>query len=129
MISILGYLHFSLSEVKYLGHVITADLRDDKDNERQRRVLYAQGNMLVRKFYMCSEDVKTQLFRTFCTPMYIAQLWWNYSNSSSSMRKLKVAYNDVMRMLLGLPRFQSAIVKCLCAVGFVIVRPQLGTYL
>ena len=61
---------------------------------------------------MCSEDVKAQLFRTFCTPMYTAHLWRNYS--SSSMRKLNVAYNDVMRMLLGLPRFQSASQMFMC---------------
>ena len=93
-------------EVKYLGHIITNTLRDDKDILRQRCVLYAQGNMLVRKFYMCSIEVKIQLFRTYCTPLYTAQLWWNYS--AAALRKMTVAYNDVLRMLLGVPRHTSA---------------------
>ena len=30
---------------------------------RQRRMLYAQANMLVRKFHYCSDEVKVNLFR------------------------------------------------------------------
>ena len=93
-------------EVKYLGHIISNTFRDDKDIFRQRRTLYAQGNMLVRKFYMCSIEVKIQLFRAYCTPLYTAQLWCNYNRAS--MRKLTVAYNDALRMLIGLPRHASA---------------------
>ena len=40
--------------VKYLGHFISNTLRDDKDDLCQCRQLYARGNMLLRKFYMCS---------------------------------------------------------------------------
>ena len=32
--------------VKYLGHIICSDLSDDEDMMRQRRYLYAQGNVL-----------------------------------------------------------------------------------
>ena len=38
----------------------------------------------------------------------------NMRKHSSSMRKLNVVYNDVMRMLLGLPRFQSASQTFMC---------------
>ena len=54
-------------EVKYLGHYLTSDLSDDKDIYRQRRMLYAQANMIVRKFSMCSASVKFTLFKAFCT--------------------------------------------------------------
>ena len=60
--------------VKYLGHIICNDMTDDEDMMRQRRQLYAQGNVLSRRFYMCSLEVKNVLFRTFCTPMYTCQL-------------------------------------------------------
>ena len=63
------------TEVMYLGHFFTEDLSDDKDISRQCRKLYAQGNMLVRKFHMCSPDVNVALFRAYCTPMYTAHLW------------------------------------------------------
>lgn len=54
-------------EVRYLGHIISNDLSDDKDMYWQCRKLYAQANMLRRKLFMCSVPVKVQLFRTFCT--------------------------------------------------------------
>jgi hypothetical protein len=94
------------AEVKYLGHFMTDDFRDDMDINRQCRKLYAQGNTLLRKFHMCTADVKVGLFRTFCTPLYTAQIWWNYR--MYSIRKLNVAYNDIMRLLLRLPRYHSA---------------------
>ena len=56
-------------KVKYLGHIICNDMSDDDDMMRQRRQLYAQGNVLSRRFHMCSPEVKNVLFRTFCTPL------------------------------------------------------------
>ena len=94
-----------MAEVKYLGHYIVDSLRDDKDLNRQCRNIYAGGNTLLRKFAMCTADVKAKLFRTFCTPLYTAPLWWIYR--AYSLRKLTVAYNDVMHLLLCLPRWHS----------------------
>ena len=94
------------SDITYLGHYITNDLTDDKDILRQRRKLYAQANMLCRKFNMCSLTVKTALFRAYCTPLYTAHLWCRYKRGS--IRSLTVAYNDCMRLLLGVPRSSSA---------------------
>ena len=62
--------------------------------------------MLLRKFSMCSHDVKIHLFQTYCSPMYTAQLWWSYNKSS--IKKLYIAYNNVFRMLHRLPRDCSA---------------------
>ena len=49
---------------------IFSDLSDDEDMMRQRRHLYAQGNVISRSFHMCSIAVTNTLFRTFCTLMY-----------------------------------------------------------
>ena len=73
---------------------------------RQCRQLYARGNMLLRKFYMCSTEVKLTLLRTFCSPIYTAQLWWNYT--VASIHNLHVAYNNVFRLLLNQPKYCSA---------------------
>ena len=94
------------SNCKYLGHIIDDKMQDDADMLRQRRMLYAQDNMLVRKFHFCSVEVKVNLFRAYCTPLYTAPLWVNYK--SESLRKLKVAYNDALRILLKEPRGGSA---------------------
>jgi len=47
-----------VTKVKYLGHIIRNDLNDDDDIQRQCCKLYGQANVLARKFYMCTEDVK-----------------------------------------------------------------------
>ena len=55
-------------EFRYLGHVITAYCRDDKDIERQFKRKKAVGNMLVNKFSVapmeencnCSSHIVTQ---------------------------------------------------------------------
>ena len=94
------------SKAKYLGHVITDQLSDDDDLYRQRRILYAQANMLGRKFHSCSPEMKVNLFRAYCTPLYTAPLWVKFKKAS--MYKLQVAYNDCMRILLKKPRWSSA---------------------
>ncbi len=93
------------SVAKYLGHFCNDDPSDDKDIARQCCKLYAQGNTLVRKFHMYTPEVKVNQFRTYCTPLYTAHLWFNYCKYS--MNGLKVAYSDAMRMLLRIPRYIS----------------------
>ncbi len=58
------------NKIKYLGHFCTDELNDDADIERQCRRLYAQSNTLVWKFHMCTPEVKVNLFRTYCSPLY-----------------------------------------------------------
>ena len=68
--------------------------------------IYAQGNALVRKFYMCTETVRMSLFKSYCTSLYTSALWCNYR--LESLRKLCVAYNNVFRKITFLPRDCSA---------------------
>ena len=69
-----GMILHVVASYKYLGRYITDDLSDDDDINRQRRTLFVQGNIILRKFNMCSLGVKLTLFRTYCSPMYTAQL-------------------------------------------------------
>ena len=43
--------------VKYLGHVISADMKDDLDITRQCRQLYTQGNMLLLVVFTCARTM------------------------------------------------------------------------
>ena len=92
--------------MRYLGHIISSNGKDDKDIMRQCQQLYARGNVLLRKFHMCSMDVKVKLFNTYCSPMYTAQLWWNHT--VYSFHRLNVCYNNILRRLLRRPRYCSA---------------------
>ena len=70
-----GMILHVVASYKYLGHYITDDLSADEDINRQGRTLFVQVNIILLKFNMCSLGVKLTLFRTYCSPMYTAQLW------------------------------------------------------
>ncbi|XP_048487054.1 uncharacterized protein LOC125490781 [Plutella xylostella] len=91
---------------KYLGHILTEDLRDECDIERERRALSIRCNMLARRFHRCSSDVKITLFKAYCQNMYTCHLWIKYTRRA--MSTMRVQYNDAYRTLMRLPRFCSA---------------------
>ena len=92
--------------VKYLGFIIKEIFCDDDDMSRQLRSLYYRANSLLQKFNKCSIEVKKTLFNSYCASMYCPHLWVNYTKCMYN--KLKVAYNNVFRRLLGYRKFDSA---------------------
>ncbi|CAK1584651.1 unnamed protein product [Parnassius mnemosyne] len=95
-----------VSQFKYLGHMVSFDLKDDADIERERRALSVRANMIARRFARCSVPVKVTLFRAYCTSFYTSSLWVDYTQKQYNA--LRVQYNNAFRMLLGLPRYCSA---------------------
>ena len=91
-----------VDKFKYLGHYISNNLSDKEDISRQRKKLYAQGNSLIRKFHMCTLDTKLALFNTYCSPMYTAQLWTNYTRTS--INSLYTAYHNILKSLIGVSK-------------------------
>ena len=94
------------NSIKYLGHYLSEDMNDNIDIGRQIRCLYAAANSLKGHFVGCTVDVKCRLFKAYCQQLYTCSLWNNFS--VASMKKLRVAYNDAFRIVLGLPRWTSA---------------------
>ena len=91
---------------KYLGFVFSENKKDDADMLRQLRSLYAKANRITRMFHYCTVDVKLLLIKSYCTSFYCGYLWSDYKASSFS--KLRVAFNNVYRRVLGLPPWSSA---------------------
>jgi hypothetical protein len=87
-------------KVKYLGVIITNDQKGDCDIKRQMKSIYCRGNILIKKFKHCSEDVKVKLFKSYCTSLYCSQLWCQYK--IETVRKLQTAYNRIFRNFMGL---------------------------
>ena len=83
--------------------------------KRQMRKFYANINILSRKFAKCSPNVKCTLFNTFCSNMHCPTMWYN--GTVTAMRKLRIAYNNSHRRLLGIPKYNSA-VRCSCNTSF-----------
>ena len=99
---VIGYV----DRFRYLGHIITSSFTDDEDIAREIRNLYVRGNTIIRKFGFLNLDTKRTLFKSYCYSLYTCSLWSKYCQAS--LNKLKVAYNDIMRQLVGVPRWHSA---------------------
>ncbi len=104
--------------MKYLGVILLSDLKDDKDITHQLRCFYASANALIRKFSTCSRSVKILLVESYCCNFYCGSLWTEYTKKC--MYKLKVAYNNVFRKLLGFKSRDSA--------SFMFVSNGIGTF-
>ena len=91
-----------VNNFKYLGHHLCDNRSDSMDIERQRKKIFIQGNSLLRKFFMCTLEVKIKLFETFCSPLYTAHLWTNYTNTE--INKLYSAYHSSLKILVGVPK-------------------------
>ena len=95
-----------VEEFKYLGHIISADLSDNKDILSQNKKLCARGNMVIRKMKSCSEEIKCLMFKTFCYAIYGAGLWSTYN--IATLNRLRVNYNNILRRLMNVPPWSSA---------------------
>ena len=62
--------------------------------------------MFLRKFVKYLPDVKCCLFKTNCCKIYCAPFW--YDSTKAAVKNLKVAYNNSLRKLPGLPSHNSA---------------------
>ncbi|KAG0715726.1 hypothetical protein GWK47_011270 [Chionoecetes opilio] len=68
--------------------------------------LLVVGNTLQRKFSYCSREVKMELFRSHCYSIYCNSLWSRYK--VATLNRPKVCHNDILKWLLGLPRWCSS---------------------
>ena len=91
-----------VEEFRYLGHVMTADCRDDKDIKKQFIRQNAVENMLVRKFSVVPIEAKIQLCKLYCYPIYGCAL--RRHSYQNSIRKLTASFSDTFKRLVNVPR-------------------------
>ena len=95
-----------VEEFRYLGHVMTAYCRDDKDIKKQSWRQNIVGNVLVRKISFVPIQAKIQLFGSYCYPIYGCDLWRH--SHQNSIRKLTVNFSDTFKRLINVPRYTSS---------------------
>ena len=74
-----GAVLSQVSRQKYLGYSICDNMFDNDDIPRQTRCTYTRGNTIINKFRNCSSDVKSKLFKAYCTNFYGINLWSLYN--------------------------------------------------
>ena len=94
------------SLTKYLGCMIHESGKDDEEIMRQMRLLYARANYFLRVFHNCSMHVKLNLFQSHCATFYCPYLWTRFAVGTHN--KIRVAYNNVYRKILGFCARDSA---------------------
>jgi hypothetical protein len=88
---------------KYLG-VLNDKFNDDDDLRRQTRSIYSRGNVIVKWFKQCNDEVKSQLFKSYCSNFYCSQLWSEQKYLVSTIRTVNVAFKRIFRALFGIKR-------------------------
>ena len=114
-----------VSKKGYLGYIISSNDKDDFAVQKECRAVYARGNMLLRKFKICSTEVKKQLFTSYCSFFYCCALWCNFNKTS--LQDLQVAYNNIFRLLMNLP-YRCRVSPHFIALGmnhFSVIRRKL----
>ena len=104
----------AVDKCKYLG-IIVSETNCDRDLKRQMRKYYANANTLLRKFNYCSPNVKCCMCKPYCSTMYCSWVW--FDSTVSSMKKMKIAYNNGHRRLINLPKYNSASVIDILSFG------------
>lgn len=118
-----------VSSHKYLGNIVCETFKDDADIAQKQRGLYMRGNMLLKNFSNCTDDVKCKLFKSYCSSFYCCQTWNMYK--SETIRRLKVAYNNVFRQLMKLaPRTSMSYAMSTCDINHfnVIYRKSINCF-
>ena len=94
-----------VSKFKYLGHIISHNLSDDDDIQREIRSMFTRCNLLIRKFSNCSFNAKLTLFRAFCLCFFDISLWHQYS--VGIMHKFYSCYNKCAKLFFGYKKYDS----------------------
>ena len=81
----------TVERCRYLGTTISVK-NSDLDIERQIRKMYANVNLLPKKFSKCSVGVKGFFFKTYCSSLYCAPMWFDCTKTA--LKRLKIEYNN-----------------------------------
>ena len=92
--------------IKYLGFIFTSNNCDDSDILKQMRMLYCRSNRLVRLFNKCSKPYCLNYVGV--SAQYFTVLISGHNNKKTTFSKIRVAYNNVYRKILGVSRRASA---------------------
>ena len=96
--------------VCHLGHFLSFSLSDEVDIVYRTRDFLKKANLLFFNFKYCTPAVLTFLLRSYCLSLYGCSLW---RLNSSSMSRIEVAFNKVLRRIWYLPcNLHTRIVHC-----------------
>ena len=94
-----------VKEIRYLGYMLTSSNNDDLHISSLYRGLCIRSNMILRNFSKCTKDVKSLLFKSFCTSFYCLALV--FKHRISFIDKLRVCFSNRFRRHVNVSRQTS----------------------
>ena len=79
-----------VDNIKYLGVILSNNIKDDLYISRQLRCLYVSVNIILRRF--ASSNKVFLVVKSYCN-LYCSLLWSDFTKRH--LYKLEVAYNNV----------------------------------
>ena len=71
-----------VSQVCYFGFISTDDYKEDEAVLKEIISMYSRGIAIIRNVMKCTQDVKKQLFLSYCNSFYCCSSWSNCKKSS-----------------------------------------------
>ena len=80
--------------------------------------------MIIKRFSECCEEIKSQLFKSYCSNFYCSQLWSEQHFHVSSINRIRVAFKRIFKSLFKLKResITAKMVQLNCDTFDVICR-------
>ena len=104
-------------KVLHLGHLLSFDLNDRDNIIRATKDVNRKTNYMIYTFRYLEPFAMTFLFKMYCLSLYGCILW---SLSSSSLRRLQVAMNKILRKIWNLPRMShTSVVLSTAGISYV----------
>ena len=101
-----------VNKCKYLGCILTSDLKDCYDMDRCNISFNKSFGFLFRKFYSVNIDVFYSLFQSYCSSFYGAELWIDRKRCLGNFKQCSVSYHSALKKILGIPKFYSNHFTC-----------------
>ena len=94
--------------------MITNDMNDDEDIQREIHNMFIRTTILFRKFSSCSLSVKKMLLKSYCLCLYDVALWSKYT--IGCFNKFRSCYNKCIKLFFGYRR-RDSVTSMLAEIG------------
>lgn len=88
-----------VGSTKYLGTILSDDLREKNDMIRCRNSFFNSFNSILRKFSSLDSYTLMFLFKSYCTHMYGADLWMTLRGCSQVFKQFSIGYHKAIKKI------------------------------
>ena len=96
-----------VSNITYLGIVLSEDLDLSCDVDRTVRSFLGQFNSLMNKFNFLSGSTLGFLFKTYCCSFYGVNLWFESDIKIKDLRKIEIVFHKAVKKVVNMRNWES----------------------